>query len=583
MTLDQNIRLFRKWWWLIVAAAVVAGIVGYLLRNRQTPTYQASAILAFGNVIGNTSLDTGNFIVGSDLAQTYSELIKTNTIINDTLNTLHLPISTDELRNAVDDRVIPNTALLQIIVTYNDPVLAASITNAILDELLLNAPADISPDQKQQIQQITDQIGKLNTEIADTENRLANINSNLQAAQTAADITDLTAQRDVAANQIASLRATLAQFENTLTQLQGRRNTVEVYERATAPTAPLENGALQSGLLAAAVAASLTVGIVLLVTYFDNGNVHTEEEISKALELPVLGTIVRYGSSRESYHEKLVTRQPLRAEVLETYRLLFTRLMMAPQRNGQDGVTNDTFLVSSPAPGDGKSVVSANLAVTAALFGMRVLLIDADLRQPTLHKFFGLPNDTGLTKLIANAAFVSYSALPIADAQDELIKLVESAAYVSTFSGQPRQSTALHFDSELASTIEEYIQRTELANLSVITTGPITSTSAEEMGLVFQPQWITTLKACAEVDVIIIDTPPCLAVADSSVLAAKTGARIVLVLAAGRTAIRTAIKAKDQFVKVGANPEGVVLNMVDSTDNEFDYKNYGASGSQSKK
>ncbi len=582
MTLDQNIRLFRKWWWLIITAAVVAGIVGYLLRNRQAPVYQASAILAFGNVVNNPNPNSDSFVIGSALAQTYSELIKTNTILDGTISSLHLPITSDGLRNAVDFRLIP-TALLQIIVTYNDPNLAASITNEIMDQLVVHAPADISADQQQQIQEITAQISELNTEISDTQTRLTNIINGLQGAQTAAEIADLNAQRDVAASQITSLRATLAQSESTLAQLQGGRNTVQVYERATIPDAPQDNGALQSGLLAAAVAASLTVGIVLLVTYFDNTNVHTPEEIAKALELPVLGTIVRFGSSRDNYREKLVTRQPLRAEVLETYRLLFTRLMMAPQRNGKDGIANDTFLVSSPAPSDGKSVVSANLAVTAALFGMRVLLIDADLRQPTLHKFFGLPNETGLTKLITNPTFVSYSALPMAEVQEELAKLVASASYVSTFSGQPRQSTALHFDAELASTIEQYIQRTELANLSVITSGPITTTSAEEVGLVFQPQWITTLKACAEVDVIIIDTPPCLAVADSSVLAAKTGARVVLVLVAGRTAIRIAMKAKEQFVKVGAIPEGVVLNMVDRTENEFDYKNYGVPSTASAK
>src|SRR5579859_605881 len=600
MTLDQNIRLFRKWWWLILLAAVVAGGVGYFLRHRQPPTYQASAILAFGNVIGNASPDTGTFTIGTDLAQAYSQLILTDTIINSALHDLHLPISPDQLRRDVDWVVIPNTALLQVMATYNDPQIAASIANEIVDQLLLNAPTDISDEQKQQSQQITDQITQLNKQISDTQGHLAAINNSLQAAQSASDIADLTAQRDGLASQLTSLQSTLATLESTLEQIQGRRNLVQIYERASVPTGPQPNGAAQSGMLAAAVAASLTIGIVLIISYFDNENIYSPAAVEKALDLPVLGTIRQYGNRQDSYRQKLATLQPPPGDVLQSYRLLFMRLVKAHANYREALSAGETFIVSSPAPGDGKSVVSANLAVTASLFGLRVLLIDADMYQPTLHKFFGLPNTTGLAELITNVDFVSaFSALP---ALEELPALEggdnnhlspsdeynganhpvfddqewDARAKTAPFEIQYPQSYEDILRALFAERVNEYIQRTEFQNVSVITTGSVGEWSAKELGLVFRRQWIPILKACAQADLVIMDTPPCLAVSDSSILAAKSGARVLLVLGAGKTSLRTAYKAKAQFVQVAAKVEGLILNMVDKTDIDFDYKNYSA-------
>ena len=169
-----------------------------------------------------------------------------------------------------------------------------------------------------------------------------------------------------------------------------------------------------------------------------------------------------------------------------------------------------SLLVSSASQDEGKSTTLANLGVTFAQAGNRVVLVDCDLRRPTLHKLFGVPNDQGLTSmLLADQS----AALPLLDTPVEGLRLLPS--------------------------------------------GPPPPNPSELLGSKRLEAAIARLQQ--EADLLLFDSPPVLAVSDAAVLARKVDA-VLLVVSAGRTKRDQASRARQVFDRTGARILGVVLN-----------------------
>lgn len=181
-----------------------------------------------------------------------------------------------------------------------------------------------------------------------------------------------------------------------------------------------------------------------------------------------------------------------------------------------------TIVVTSAGPASGKSTVSANLAATFASKEKKVLLVDADLRKPTVHKTFKVRNNDGLTTL-----------------------LTDRKAY-----------------------LEEMIYRTHSEGLYILTSGAIPPNPAE----------LLSSKRMEEIkqemldyfDLIIFDMPPLLAVTDAQVMASKTDG-VLFVIPKGQANKDEVFKAKDLLEKVQANVLGAVLNRVDKSDDSYYY------------
>ncbi|RYL93940.1 CpsD/CapB family tyrosine-protein kinase [Sporolactobacillus sp. THM19-2] len=169
-----------------------------------------------------------------------------------------------------------------------------------------------------------------------------------------------------------------------------------------------------------------------------------------------------------------------------------------------------TIMFTSAGPGEGKSTTAANVATVMAQQGKRVLLIDADMRKPTMHYTFRLINTQGLTTLLTKRT-----------------------------------------------TFDETIQKTEVENLYVLTSGPIPPNPAELLSSVVMDSFIK--HALTLFDTVIIDTPPVLAVTDAQILANLCDGT-VLVVRSGETEKEAALKAKDLLSKAKAKVLGVVLN-----------------------
>jgi capsular exopolysaccharide synthesis family protein len=203
----------------------------------------------------------------------------------------------------------------------------------------------------------------------------------------------------------------------------------------------------------------------------------------------------------------LITFKNPKSKASESFRTLRTNIQFSSV-----GKNLKMILGTSSAPSDGKSTIISNLAITYAQAGYKTLLIDCDLRKPTMHKYFVISNNTGISNYIIN---------------DDDIK--------------------------------NYIQATSVPNLEVVASGPIPPNPSEllcsdKVKLLFQ-----SLKSTY--DIILLDAPPVIAVTDAQILATLADG-VILVAPHSGVEKRALAKAKELLDNVGANVLGVVLNKV---------------------
>ena len=202
---------------------------------------------------------------------------------------------------------------------------------------------------------------------------------------------------------------------------------------------------------------------------------------------------------------KLVTSVNSKSVVSEQFRTLRTNINFSmPDQELQ------TILFTSASPGEGKSTVAANTAVVFAQEGKRVLLVDADMRKPTVHYTFHMTNTLGLSNLLTRQA-----------------------------------------------SLAEVVKESEIEKLHVITCGPIPPNPAELLGSRTMNKVIEEMKE--HYDIILFDAPPVLSVTDGQILSNKCEGS-VLVMSAGQTEKENIVKAKEALVSSQANIIGAVLN-----------------------
>src|SRR5205807_7763887 len=123
------------------------------------------------------------------------------------------------------------------------------------------------------------------------------------------------------------------------------------------------------------------------------------DEIKQVLRLPVLGVVPHIAGKRSAPQRGMHLHLEPMSDVAEAYRTVRTAVYF-----GQMGGVAKTILITSPAPGDGKTTLAANLAIAMAQAGNRILLLDADFRKPTQHKIFDIAQRTGLSSVLAGEA-----------------------------------------------------------------------------------------------------------------------------------------------------------------------------------
>jgi capsular exopolysaccharide synthesis family protein len=293
----------------------------------------------------------------------------------------------------------------------------------------------------------------------------------------------------------------LSSYENVRLARLSSTSNISPVEPALAPENPIRPQPLQTGLLGAAVGLMLAAAIVFAIEYLDD-TIKSADQASAILGLPVIG----YIAELEHGSDKAYVSENPRSPVAEAFRTLRTNLEFA----GVDKPIKSILVVSSH-PGEGKSTVATNLAVTIAQGGKKTLLIDADLRRPRVHHYLDLTNRIGLSNLF----------------RDSL-------------------------------KIEDVTHQWKDSNLKVITSGGIPPNPADLLASDRMASILET--ACQNVDMVVVDAPPFL-VADASILAARTDG-VLFVIHPGRTPIDAALTTLEQMRRAGANILGLVLNRI---------------------
>lgn len=533
MELVDYIRLTRKWLWLLVIAAVVAGGVAYIISSTRPDVYRAETMLSVGGFIQSPNPDSGDIRTGVDLAQNYAVLAKTYEILSAAIEAGQFDLTPEELNRMVSTRVVGNTSMLVLSVEYTDPVLAADIANEIARQLILNSPSNLTPAQQSQLEIANTEIDKLNAQLQDAREQLALLDAQMAEAQTDGERTLLQVRRDTLLEQINQASANLADFSATVAALQQRTNSLDVVERARIPTQPTGASTLSITLMGALVGLALAWGGILVLEYLDD-TIRIPDQVMQAVGLPVLGAIARFGKKSDGYPERLVTVADPSSAIAESYRTLRTNLLFSSEPGKKQA-----FIITSVGPQEGKSVTAANLAVVMANAGLRVLLVDADLRRPKVHHIFELPNKVGLTTLLAADPLTEVQALDDA--------LSRNAA------------------------VADCLQDTTVSGLRAITSGFLPSNPTEVLGSALMRRWFEVFTSANNVDAVIFDAPPALAVSDSVALAAATGATVLLVVEAGRTRRRDILQAKEQFAQLNVEIKGVILNQVNFREAGYSY------------
>lgn len=324
---------------------------------------------------------------------------------------------------------------------------------------------------------------------------------------------------DASPERAARIANTVANVFTTKTDLIKTLDNVAILETAETPEKPSNNTTLRDLALAIIVSLFAVTGIAFIIYYFDD-TVKYSDNLEETIKLPVVGKVIRSDIKIKNADTELLVKKYPKSIVSESIRSLRTNL----QFTSVDKKIR-TIHVTSSVAGEGKSFVAANLAASFAQAGQKVLLVDCDLRKGRQHRLFNKTNSIGLTNLLAD--------------------------YLKNR--------------------KEYIQDTDIENLSLLTRGTSVPNPAELLSSEKNKDLVRALGK--DYDLVIFDSAPCGAVADPIIMSTLTDATII-VARNGKTPCSALASTKEALEKVEAKIAGVVLNDIDKKVGHY-YSYYG--------
>ncbi|MDH3346981.1 MAG: polysaccharide biosynthesis tyrosine autokinase [Desulfobulbaceae bacterium] len=307
-------------------------------------------------------------------------------------------------------------------------------------------------------------------------------------------------KREVDSNRVL-YDALLTQIKETSATEQTQKVNVFIMEKAATPANPASPRKMRNIMLALVLGVFGGCGLAFLVEYLDN-TISSIKDLEERFQLPVLG-VVQYYNDSEIPLVEIINQKP-KHTIAENYRMIRSALMLSsPDKPPK------TLLITSGLPSEGKSSTCINLAKTISLEGKSVLIIDCDLRRPSLHKHLRLKNKTGLSFYLAGMK-------------------------------QP-----------------DLVQNLNDSKVSVITAGPIPPNPSELLSSKRMAGLLTALSG--KFDCILLDSPPILSVTDAHVLGTIVDGT-VLVAYAGKTTYDGLTATLKKMEQVRMHLTGTILN-----------------------
>ncbi len=315
------------------------------------------------------------------------------------------------------------------------------------------------------------------------------------------------AKRDLAnLLEIQKLRQTKIAVEKSGLGLP-RTQMVYIVDQAKPGDSPVKPNKTVNIILGVVFGLLTGIGLAFFIEYLDT-SVKTIDDVERALQAPVLGVIPQ--------NVGILADEGAESQHAEAYRVLRTNLLFSRK----DDRLNSLVVVSAGA-GEGKSTTVLNLATVFAQSGQRVLIVDSDLRRPTLHKVLKAGNSLGLTSYLLKQ-----------------------------------------------NTLEEVIQRTSTPTLDFMASGKLPSSSMNILGSANMKELVANLKR--RYDFVFFDSPPIMGVSDAAVLASEMD-MVIQVIQYRRYPQPMNIRAKQMIEKVGGNLIGIVLNNINMSQDESYY------------
>lgn len=422
----RYLYMLKSWLWLLVLSALVTGFVGYLMVKDRPAAYQAKAKLLVGPGIDAPNPDLGALRTGGQLMQTYAELVATTPFLQAVIDKLELNISASELGRMIDVRTNQDTQILIITVTHNEPVTAIAIANAAAEEMVARSPsADDSPTSILNAQ-MRGQAARLEQIIANSDATIDKLEADLTALTETEgqglivlQTEDYLEKQRLIVEQLSAERGRLSDALAALTQLYDSlklapTNQVKIVEPAVSSEAVLAQPRL-TVLIAAG--AGLVLALLVAFTFeFFNDSINSSDELAKVTGLPILGTISKIKPLEHAGSNRLAVFDQPESRTAENYRMLGTKLLSRTRRfrkvhnlsRGENQFFDEkqnlkSLLISSSQPEDDNREFASNLAVALEQAKHKVILVDADLSNPTIHQHFDLGDQPGLSDLLLDS------------------------------------------------------------------------------------------------------------------------------------------------------------------------------------